>query len=83
MMIRRKLSAAAGRKDIVDVEFGLADGAPDFHSLWPFDLDRRYREEQRSWKIALAADVGLLERFLGGDIGESFASDRSMRRARP
>ena len=70
MMIRRVLSAAADRQDIVDVEIRLADGAPDFDPLRPFDLDRRDREEQRSGKIALAADAGLLERFLGGDVGE-------------
>ncbi len=70
VMIRRVLSAAADRQDIVDVEIRPADGATDFDPLRPFDLDRRDREEQRSGKIAPAADARLLERLLGGDVGE-------------
>ena len=42
-------------------------------ALLPFDLDRRDREEQRSGKVALGADAGLRDRFLGGDLGDPLA----------
>ncbi len=71
VMIRREFAAAADGKHIIDVEIRLADGAGDFTPLRPLDLDRRHGQKQRTRKIALAADAGLLERFLGRDIGEA------------
>ena len=71
MMIGRELSAAADAQQGVIVEFRIAsDGASELEPLRPLDLDRRDREKQRSRKIAFAADAGLGDGFLGGDIGQ-------------
>ena len=39
----------------------------------PFDLDRRHRQEQRAGEIALRADAGLGDRFLGHHVGHALA----------
>ena len=70
VMVGREPAAAADAQHVVVAEFGLADRAPEFETLWPFDLDRRYREKQRSGKIGLGADRGLCERFFGGHFGQ-------------
>ena len=71
-MILRKPSTAADAQQVVIVELRLVDGATNFQSLRPLDLDRRNGKKQRSWKIAFATDARLPEGFFGGDIGEPF-----------
>ena len=69
VMVLCVLSTATDAQQVVKVEFRFADGASDLQSLRPFGLDGSDRKEQRSWKIALAADAGLLEGFLGRHVG--------------
>ena len=57
VVISREPSAAADAQHVVIVEIGLADRASELQPLRPFDFDRRDREEQRSGKIAFAADA--------------------------
>ena len=54
---------------LVVVDLGVApDGRAERAALRPFHLDRRDREEQRSRKIALAADARLRDRFLDNHV---------------
>ena len=76
MMVGREPAAAAEAQHVVVAEFGLADRASEFEPLRPFDLDRRYREKQRSGKIGLGADRGLFERFLGSHFGQPLGQSR-------
>jgi len=66
----REFSTAADPQQHVIIEFLRSGGVAEFEPLRPFDLDRRHREKQRSWKIALAADRRLRDGFLGGEIGK-------------
>src|SRR2546430_13389629 len=76
MMEGRELAAAGMAQDVLNFEIDLADseanGTADFEPLWPFGLDRRDREKQRSGKVAVAADAGLFQRFLWRHLGETF-----------
>jgi len=71
MMICCELRSAADAQQGVVVEFRVpSDGACELKPLRPLDLDRCDGEKQRSGKIAFAADAGLGDGFLGGDIGQ-------------
>jgi hypothetical protein len=71
-MIGGVFSAAADAKQIVVVDFLPVGDASQFQPLRPFDFNRRHREKQRSWEIALAADTRLLKRFFSGYAGQTF-----------
>src|SRR3984893_17850714 len=71
-MIGRELSAARDLQQVVVIEFLLSDAASELQSLRPLDLDRCDGKKQRSWKVALGANGGLLERFFGSEFGETF-----------
>ena len=71
MMIGGEPSAAADAQQGVVIEFRVpSDRACELKPLRPFDLNRRNGEKQRPGKIAFAADAGLGDGFLGGDIGQ-------------
>ena len=75
-MVGRKPAAAADAQHVIIAEFGLSDRAPELEPLRPFDLDRRYRQEQRSGKIGPGSDGGLFERFFGGHFGQPLRQSR-------
>jgi hypothetical protein len=75
-MVGREAAAAAGAQHVLVAKFGLADRAPEFEPLRPFDFDRRHRQEQRARKIRLGSDAGLGQRFLGDHFGQPLGQSR-------
>src|SRR2546430_15748543 len=69
-VILRESSTATDAQHHVVIESRRAGGVSKYEPLRPLALDRRDREKQRPWKIALAADCRLRDGFLSGDVGK-------------
>src|SRR3954452_13796232 len=66
-----ELSAAADAEDGIVIEISFSGRASKFQPLRPLDLDRLHGKKRRSRKIALAAERGLRDGSIGGDIGKA------------